>query len=216
MGLYGLPEGAFESMWNNKEPAGIVVVWETSSCLAGGSGSVLALVHLPCYAWANNSVILPPIGFCSFETLFSTHLIIMQHVLPVLFDTGVQCHPHSYQHWETTFRVLRQKHNVRKQTLNVKVIHVSCIWNSHSVLEQSKFFFVGAVTHLSELLMDWLILGLLLPFQHRENTTTLQYFWSICCHTCFTLQNHVYSFVHNGKFVDNVLYNYIVSFKWNK
>lgn len=31
MGLYGLPEGAFESVLNNKDSVGIVVVWETTS-----------------------------------------------------------------------------------------------------------------------------------------------------------------------------------------
>lgn len=73
--FYGLPEGAFESMRNNKDPAGIVVVWETTSCQSarpgsGGDGSVLALIHLPRYARAHPGVILPPFSFCSSETLF--------------------------------------------------------------------------------------------------------------------------------------------------
>lgn len=56
MVLYGPPDGPFESTRNDKDPAGIVVVWETlvsiSPALAGegSGGSVFALVHLPCYA----------------------------------------------------------------------------------------------------------------------------------------------------------------------
>lgn len=38
--------------------------------LAGISGGVLALVHLPCYAPAEAGVILPPTSFCSFEKTF--------------------------------------------------------------------------------------------------------------------------------------------------
>jgi len=56
MGLYVLPEGAFESAQNSKHPAGIVMVWETAWCqsagLAGdsGGGTALVLAHLPCCA----------------------------------------------------------------------------------------------------------------------------------------------------------------------
>lgn len=36
--LYGLPEGAFENRQNNKDPAGIVVVWEAMSCQSARPG----------------------------------------------------------------------------------------------------------------------------------------------------------------------------------
>lgn len=36
--LYGLPEGAFENRQNNKDPAGIVVVWEATSCQSARPG----------------------------------------------------------------------------------------------------------------------------------------------------------------------------------
>lgn len=36
--LYGLPEGAFESRRSNKDPAGIVVVWEAASCQSARPG----------------------------------------------------------------------------------------------------------------------------------------------------------------------------------
>lgn len=53
MGLYGLPEGAFERAESIKHPAGVVVVWETTvrqSATAWQATVALAFAHLPRYA----------------------------------------------------------------------------------------------------------------------------------------------------------------------
>lgn len=66
-----------------------------------------------------------------------------------------------------------------------------------------RILFVGAVSHLSGLLMDWLTSGLLLLLQQRQKTTMHSCGQFAECHTSFTLQNFtrlfVNLFVHNGK-----------------
>lgn len=78
MVLYGLPDGASESTRNNKDPDGIVCGLGNKRHVNQASpGKATAVVgvcwrslHLLCYARAEAGVTLPPISFCSFETLF--------------------------------------------------------------------------------------------------------------------------------------------------
>lgn len=162
--------------------------------LAGdsGGGSMLALVHLPCYAWAEAGVILPPISFCSFEILFMAHLIIIQHHLPASFDTREwyhRCH-HGEGSWKTALSILTGNgHWVSKLDI------FFCTWNSFVLFWSRANPFVEAVTHLSKLLMDWMTLGLLLPHQRTPKTTKHSFCQFAECHACFMLQNVTNHFV---------------------
>ena len=92
MVLYGLPDGASESTRNNKDPDGIVcglgnkrhVNQASPGKATAAVGVCWRSLHLLRYARAEAGVTLPPISFCSFETLFflSVHLITTP---PVLF-----------------------------------------------------------------------------------------------------------------------------------
>lgn len=96
--------------------------------LAGDSvgGSVLAGAHLPCHAWADAGVILPPISFYSFETLFG--LILSWCSPPYCVSDDVM------PWWlivEITLGVLLyiQYVAVRKWT---PVVKMRCIWSVHT------------------------------------------------------------------------------------
>lgn len=175
MVLYGLPEGAFENRQNNKDPAGIVVVWEATSCQSARPGrqqrTALVLVHLPCYAWVEAGVTLPLISFSSFEILFMAHLIITQYIFSVLFDTGELCH---------RYRCCDRR---QKTAFGFKIWnttrYVSCTGNTRVVLCGGADPFVGGVSHLSELRMDCLDLWALAATS-AETKDYDAHFWPIC------------------------------------
>lgn len=137
-------------------------------CLAGSSGSVFALVHLPCCTWAANSVILPPLTFLPLKHFFGS------------FDHYAACLTSVIWHQWAVSTQLLLKLGKRFQGFRVetqcqetdtgcqKEMHVFCIQNRFKVFCSRANLFVRAVTHLSGILIDWLILGPLMPFQQRE------------------------------------------------
>lgn len=127
----------------------------------GAGWSVLALVHLPCYAWAEAGVTLPPISFCSFFAWFRRYAACL---------TSVTWHQKWYgwsRHDDGRLKnVLRvQKRSCRECKNEMCVL---CTQNSLIVFYSRTNPFVGAVASLSELLMDWLTLGLSLSFQQKK------------------------------------------------
>lgn len=165
-------------------------------CLADSSGSVLALVHLPCYAWATNSVKLPPLALLPLKHIFLAYLIIVQpvhqwYLTPMSGDNSTiikvekvlpgfpgEDRMSGNEHWMSKKRCMFSAYLIYSLLVAAQQNH-----------------FVGGVTHLSGLSMNWLTLRPLL------GNTTVHTFGR--CHARLTLQNHVNHSVHNAKPVDN-------------
>lgn len=96
MELYGLPEGTFQSMWNNKNPAGIVVVLETRLFQpkppgrpCGGhldSTGCVYTCHVVLELWLVSYYL--QLAFVPLKPSFLAHSVSMQPVFLVLLYTA--------------------------------------------------------------------------------------------------------------------------------